>query len=325
MPSRLLQYLLYVASTAAMSVGLISAAHAAEPWPTRPIKLVVPFSAGGSNDVIARRLADRLTQNTGQTVIVENRGGAGGVVGANAVATAQPDGYTFLFSSGSIATSAAVQKTPYDVERAFEAVSRVATAPFVILVRQDLPVKNVAELVAYARANPGVLNYGSAGLGDSTQMATELFKSAAGIDVQQVGYNGIAPAQLDLLAGRLDMVITTVASIKGTSADQLPKLAFTTAQRDPEYPQVPTVREAGIDYVVEVWWGVFAPAGVPANIRDQLNKEIARVVAEPAFAQFLKTAGAQATPSTPQALQTTLSEDFKTWSDVATRVGISQR
>jgi tripartite-type tricarboxylate transporter receptor subunit TctC len=298
--------------------------HAADAWPSRPIRMIVPFAPGGSNDVIARKLAERLTAILGQSVVVENRGGAGGVVGSNAVALAAPDGYTFLFVSGSLATSAAVQKTPYDPLTAFTAVSRVATAPFVILTRTGFPATTLPQLIEYAKANPGKINYGSAGLGDSTQLATELLSNIAGIKMQAVGYNGIAPAQLDLLAGRLDLIITTVAAIRGSAADKLPKLAFTTAQRDPEFPSIPTAKEAGIDYVVDVWWGVFAPRNLPAAILTRMNGAIAQVTKEPSFADFLKTSGAQATPSSPQALQKALASDLERWTDTAQRAGIRQ-
>ncbi|ANN69672.1 hypothetical protein BAU06_14750 [Bordetella bronchialis] len=299
-------------------------AQAADAWPTRPIRMIVPFAPGGSNDVIARKLAERLTPILGQSVVVENRGGAGGVIGANAVATAPPDGYTFLFVSGSLATTAAVQNTPYDPLKAFTAVSRVATAPFVVLTREGFPATTLPQLIEYAKANPGKINYGSAGLGDSTQLATELLSNIAGIKMQAVGYNGIAPAQLDLLAGRLDLIITTIAAIRGTASEKLPKLAFTTARRDPEFPDVPTAKEAGLDYVVDVWWGVFAPRDLPAAILARMNGAIAQVAAEPAFAAFLKTSGAQATPSSPQALQETLARDLARWTDTARRAGIRQ-
>ncbi|WP_082988239.1 Bug family tripartite tricarboxylate transporter substrate binding protein [Bordetella bronchialis] len=299
-------------------------AQAADAWPTRPIRMIVPFAPGGSNDVIARKLAERLTPILGQSVVVENRGGAGGVIGANAVATAAPDGYTFLFVSGSLATTAAVQNTPYDPLKAFTAVSRVATAPFVVLTREGFPATTLPQLIEYAKANPGKINYGSAGLGDSTQLATELLSNIAGIKMQAVGYNGIAPAQLDLLAGRLDLIITTIAAIRGTASEKLPKLAFTTARRDPEFPDVPTAKEAGLDYVVDVWWGVFAPRDLPAAILARMNGAIAQVAAEPAFAAFLKTSGAQATPSSPQALQETLARDLARWTDTARRAGIRQ-
>jgi tripartite-type tricarboxylate transporter receptor subunit TctC len=299
-------------------------AYAAGAWPDRPIRLIVPFAPGGSNDVIARQLAQRLTPIIKQSVIVENRAGAGSVVGSNVVAMAPADGYTFLFVSGSLATSAAVQKTPYDPLKAFDPISRVATAPFVILTRQGFPARNVQELVAYAKANPGKINYGSAGLGDSTQLATELFSNVAGVRMTAIGYNGIAPAQLDVLAGRLDLIITTVAAIKGTAVEKLPMLAFTTAQRDPEYPDVPTVRESGLDYTIDVWWGVFGPHGLPSEIVQRMNQAIAQVCGEPDFAAYLRNSDAQPTPSTPAALGKSLADDLARWTQTAERAGIRQ-
>lgn len=323
MLSRSLQVLL--AATALLPALAAVPAAAADAWPTKAVRMVVPFAPGGSNDVIARHLSERLTKSLGQPVVVENRGGGGGTIGAQAVATSAPDGYTFLFVSGSLATSAAVQKTPYDTLKAFDAVTQVAVAPFVILTREGFPAKTVPELVAYAKANPGKINYGSAGLGDSTQMATELFNSIVGVKMVAVGYKGIAPAQLDLIAGRLDLIITTVASIRGTAADNLPKLAFTSVARDPDFPNVPTVREAGIDYVVDVWWGVFAPAGIPVAVRDRMNREIGLACAEPEFASFLKSAGARPAPSTPQALQDLMAKDVVRWTETAKRAGIQQQ
>lgn len=306
--------------------GLAPAAHAADAWPNRPVRMVVPFAPGGSNDIIARKLAENLSKALKQTVVVENRGGAGGVVGSNVVATSAPDGYTFLFVSGSLATSAAVQKTPYDPVKAFDAVSLVASAPFVVLTRKDFPAKNMNELLDYAKKNPGKINYGSAGLGDSSQMATELLAMTAGVKMQTVGYKGIAPAQLDLVAGRLDMIITTMASISGTPTDALPKLAFTGEAREKSHPDVPTVKEAtGLDYVVDVWWGVFAPQGTPAAVRDRLNSEIAKAIEGPEFAAFLNNMGAAPRRSTPQELQGLLTKDVERWTATAKAAGIHQQ
>jgi len=306
-------------------LGAPAGSLAQEAWPSRTLRIVVPFPPGGSNDVIARRLAQRLNVSLGQSVMIDNRAGGGSTIGAQNVASSAPDGYTFLFVSGSLATTAAVQKTSYDPLKAFEPVSRVAIAPFVMLTREGFPAKTVQELIAYAKANPEKINYGSAGLGDSTQLATELFNNAAGIKMTAVNYKGIAPAQMDLLAGRIDLVITTVASIRGTAAEKLPMLAFTSAKRDPEFPNVPTVRESGLDYVVDVWWGLFAPAGLPPAIRDRMNREIATIVAEPDFATFLKTAGAMPAPSSPQVLHEELAKDVVRWTETAQRAGIQQK
>lgn len=316
---------LFIAMAAGIVVPTGAPAAQAEQWPSRPVQIVVPFAPGGSNDIIARRLAERLSRTLGQQVVVSNKSGAGGTIGAQVVATSAADGYTFLFVSGSLATSAAVQKTPYDAVAAFDAVSLVATAPFVVLTREGFPAKSIKELVAYAKANPGKINYGSAGLGDSSQMATELFNSIAGTKMVVVGYKGIAPAQFDLVGGRLDLIITTMASIRGSASDKLPKLAFTSAKRDPDHPDVPTVLESSIDYVVDVWWGLFAPAGISPEIRHRMNKEIGSIIAEPEFAEFLKASGARPSPSTPQELQDLLKKDVLRWTDTAKRAGISRQ
>lgn len=307
---------------AVLALAAITGAHADETWPARTIRIVVPFAPGGSNDVIARRLAQRLQPVLGQSVVIDNRPGGGSTVGAHAVATSPADGYTFLFVSGSIATTAAVQKVPYDPVKAFDPVTRVASAPFVMMTREGFPARNVQELIAYAKANPGKINYGSAGLGDSSQLATELFCNTAGVKMTGVNYKGIAPAQMDMLAGRIDLVVTTVASVRGTASEKLPMLAFTSAQRDPEFPNVPTVKESGVDYTVDVWWGLFAPAGLPTAIRDRLNHEIAAIVAEKDFGAFLKTYGAAASPSTPQALRDDVAKDVARWTDTARRAGL---
>lgn len=315
-----------LARLAALSIAAPVArpAFAQPAWPTRPVSIVVPFAPGGSNDVIARRLAVPLTKMLGRSVVIDNRPGGGSSIGAAYVANAQPDGHTLLFVSGSIATTAAVQKVPYDPVKAFDPVSRVAAAPFVVLTREGFGAKTLRELIDQARANPTKFTYGSAGLGDSTQLATELFANTVGIKFTPVNYKGIAPAQLDLIGGRIDIVVTTVASIRGTPAEKLPMLAFTGPRREPDFPGVPTLREAGVDLEMDVWWGLFAPAGVPAAVRDRLNREIATIVADPEFGAFLKTVGAAPAPSSSEELRALVAKDVVRWSDTARRSGIQQ-
>lgn len=300
-------------------------AQAAPKWPSKPIALVVPFAPGGSNDVIGRALAQRLSKELGQQVIVENRAGAGSVVGATHVARSAPDGHTLMFVSGSLATTAAVQQPPYDAATAFEGIARVAAAPFVFVVREGFPAKNVAELVSYAKANPDKMNYGSAGLGDSTQLATELFNLVTGIKMTGVNYKGIAPAQLDLAAGRIDLVVTTVASIRGTVTEKLPMLAITSARRSADMPAMPTVKESGIDYVVDVWWGLFGPAGMPADVRNRLNGLVGDALKDPEFLAFLKNAGASAAHSSPEELTALLRRDIELWRKTVDAAGLRQK
>jgi tripartite-type tricarboxylate transporter receptor subunit TctC len=313
-----------IVAACASLLSVPSTAQTTEKWPARPIQMVVPFPPGGSNDVIARPLANKLSEMLGQPVVVENRAGAGSVIGANAVAKSKPDGHTLLFVSSSLATTAAVQNPPYDPYKDFSAVSRVATAPFVIVTREGFPAKTITELVQYAKANPGKINYGSAGLGDSTQLAAELFSTTVGIKMTPINYKGIAPAQLDLVGGRIDLIVTTIASIRGTPAAKLPMLAVTTAKRVPELPNIPTVRESGIDLVVDIWWGLFAPGGLPEHLRTRLNEAVIKIIVQPEFSSFLKNAGAASAPSTPQELQEILTEEITRWRTTAEKAGLRQ-
>jgi tripartite-type tricarboxylate transporter receptor subunit TctC len=305
-------------------VAMSPSSALADKWPDKPVRIVVPFAPGGSNDIIARRLAESLRQSLGQPFLIENKPGAGSVVGANSVAKADPDGYTILFVSGSLATTAAAQKTPYDAKVAFEPISMVAESPFVLLTREGFPAKNIKELITYAKANPGKVNYGTAGIGDNAQLMTELLsKELGGLKMQSIAYKGISPAQLDLVAGRIDILFTTIASIKGTAADTLPKIAFTGATRDPDFPNIPTVKEQiGVDYVVTIWWGAFGPAGMDKNVRDILNIEIKKAVSTTEFKKFLETLGAEPSTSTPDELRKLLATDVDRWTAVAEAIGI---
>lgn len=299
----------------------------ANKWPEKPVRIVVPFPPGGSNDIIARRLAENLRQSLGQPFLIENKPGAGSVIGANYVAKSAPDGYTILFVSGSLATTAGAQKTPYDAKVAFEPITTVAESPFVLLTREGFPAKNVKELIAYIKANPGKVNYGTAGIGDNAQLMTELLaKQSGGLKMQSIAYKGIGPAQLDLVAGRIDFLFTTIASIKGTAADTLPKIAFSGATRDPDFPNIPTVKEqTGLDYDVTIWWGAFGPAGMDKNARDILNKEIKKAVSTPEFVKFLETLGARPATSSPDELRALLSRDVDRWTATAEAIGIRQK
>ncbi|MVW70420.1 tripartite tricarboxylate transporter substrate binding protein [Bordetella sp. 15P40C-2] len=322
-----IKHMLAATMACSLMAGLplsVSAAGKAAAWPTKPIRIVVPFTPGGSNDHIARRLAQSLSQSLGTTVVVENRGGAAGVVGSAMVANSPPDGYTFLFVSASLATSAATQNPPYDTLKAFDAVARVAQAPFVMLVRKDFPAQTLGEFIEYAKAHPGQINYGTTGSGDSGHLLTELFSSLVGLKMQQVGYKGVNPAQMDLLAGRLDFMITTLASINGTQAAELPKLAFTGTAREPGFPSVPTVREVTqLDYEPQVWWAVLAPSGTPEPVLDKMNAEVTRIVAMSDFQTFLAGLGATAAPSDRAAMNAQLKHDVEVFTQTAKRSGIS--
>jgi tripartite-type tricarboxylate transporter receptor subunit TctC len=258
---------------AALALALASPA-AAQTWPEKPIKLIVPFSAGGPIDTMARFVAQPLSARLGQSVIIENRPGGGSTIAAKAVATAEPDGYTLLFaSSGSLAVAPALYRNlDYDPQRSFVPIATTAILPHLLVVRPDLPVRSVAEFVAYAKANPGKLNYGAA-LATPPHLLSTLFKHQAGIEVVYVPYKGSAPALTDLLAGATQWTIDGLTSVGPVAKDgRLRPLAVASAQRWPELPQVPTLIESGYsDFSLDAWSGVVAPAGTPAPVVGKLN------------------------------------------------------
>jgi tripartite-type tricarboxylate transporter receptor subunit TctC len=308
-------------------LALPSVAAAQASWPARPVRVVVPFSPGGSNDVLARALAERLGTGFGQPFVVENRGGAGGAIGADQVAKSPPDGYTLLFMSSSLTTNAAVQRLPYDPVADFTPVAQAAVAPMIVTVGKDGPARTLADLVRIARERPGQLRFGGAGPGDTSFFATELMKMAYALDMEPVAYRGITEAQTDAAAGRIDLVVTTLASARGLlEAGQLRLLAVAAAERDPRMPEVPTAKEAtGVDYVTGVWWGVFGPAGLPAGVTTGLNEAIGRAMTEPAYQRVLDIGGASAAPLSPQAFAAHVRAEVARWTEIARRAGVAIR
>ncbi len=262
--------------TAAIGVAVASPATA-QTWPDKPIKLIVPFPAGGPIDTMARFVAQPLSARLGQSVIVENRPGSGGTIGARAVASAEPDGYTLLFgSSGTLAVAPALYASlDYDPQKSFAPVATAAILPMLLVVRPDLPAKTVAEFVAYAKANPGKLNYG-ASLATPPHLLSTLFKHQAGIEVVYIPYKGSAPSVTDLLAGATHWTIDGVTILAPFAKDgRLRPLAVASAARWPELPQVPTLIESGFpDFSLDAWAGVVAPAGTPAAVVGRLNAAI---------------------------------------------------
>lgn len=313
-------------STAAMlamaAVSSTGTEAIAQSWPSQSITFVVPFSPGGSNDVIARFLAQELSESLGQPVVIENRAGGGGSIGAAHVATSSPDGYTFLFTSATIATNAAFQSVPYDLSSAFAPVSRVGTSPYIIVSRDGLGASDIMEFAEIARAAPGELSYGTAGVGDSAHFLTELFSRAAGIQMEMIPYPGAADAQVDLAAGRVDLVFTTIATLAGSVAENLPRLAFTSPERVPSHPDIPTVQESGIDFSFEHWWGVLAPAGTDTDTVNAMNAAIVEALESDRFGDFLDGIGAQVAPSTPEELTEILLSEYATWQEIVAELGI---
>lgn len=312
-----------------ISIGFLSfasnASQESNSWPNKPIRIIVPFAAGGSNDIMARKISDSLSRNLGQPVIVENKPGAGSVVGTSFVAKSKPDGYNLLLVSSTVSTTPAIHKLNYDPVKDLQPIIRLANAPFVLITRKDFPAKNIIDFLEYARNNPGKINYGTAGVGDSAHLISEYLSQKTGIKMEAVPYQGISPAQIDLIAGRLDMLITTLASIKGTPGESLPRLAITTNSRDKFFGAVPTISESiNKEFNVDIWWGIFAPAGTPSIIVNKLNNEISNIIRGDDFSGFINNMGANVNPSSPDELNSIIEKEVVFWKDVAKTSNINK-
>src|ERR1041385_2264969 len=258
-------------------------------WPERTMRIVVPFAPGGGTDVIARTLAQEMAKDLGAAIIIENKPGAGTIIGTQAVAASEPDGYTLLMGTFANAVNPGLYaKLPYDPHKDLAAVALIARSFNIVVVNSASPVKSITELIAAARADPDKLSYGTYGTGTSAHLAGELFKSMAKVNLTMVPYKGAAPAITDLLGGRIQVMFTTVASAAPLIAGgQLRALAVTSAERSPAFPDLPTVAEAGVPgYSAESWYGLYAPARTPADIIGRLNKSAAAAVQSAAFTRL---------------------------------------
>jgi tripartite-type tricarboxylate transporter receptor subunit TctC len=287
------------------------------------VRIVVPFPPGGSNDVVARPLAERLQARLGQPVVIENRAGAGGAIGATAVAQAPADGYTLMVSSSSFATTSITQRVPWGVLENFTPVALLARSPFIVLVHPDFPARSVPDLVRMARERPGAIDYGSSGPGGINHFVTEYFCLRAGIQMNHVPYRGMPPAVTDLVAGHIPVLITTMPSAAGVVREGRVRLLAYTAPGAPDgSPPGPTVKETGIDYESDIWWGLFAPRGLPPEILARLNAEANAALADPEMAKLLQSEGARPSPATPQAFSELLRVELARWREVATAANI---
>ena len=288
--------------------------------PARPVRLVVPFPPGGSNDVIARPLAEKLTHRLGQPVIVENRPGAGGAIGAAQVAQAAPDGLTLMVTSSSFAASAVIQRTPYDAQTSFEPVALLARAPFLVLTALDFPPRDIPALIAYARARPGEVDFGSSGPGGINHFVTEYFCLRAGIRMNHVPYRGMPPAVTDLVAGHIPVLITTMASASGAIRDGRVRLLAYCAEGAPaSNPPAPTVRSTGLDYEASIWWGLLAPRG---TVSAALQSAIRDALGEPDVARIYEAEGARPAFAPGAAFAAELAADITRFREVASRANI---
>jgi tripartite-type tricarboxylate transporter receptor subunit TctC len=310
----------------ALSCLVFSVGAAAAAWPTKPVTLIVPYPPGGGTDVIARIVQEPLSKQLGQPVLIENRGGAGGSIGTAAAAKAAPDGQTLLFTLSSHTINPAIYRTlPFDTERDFSAVSQVASLPQLFAVHPATPYRSFKDLVAYMKANAGKIDYASVGVGSPSHMAGELLKLKLDLDMVHVPYRGGGPAVAAAIAGDVPLLIVSIpAAMPQVRAGRLRALAVSTAKRTPILPDVPTVAEAtGMkDFEVDSWYAVFAPARTPEDIILRTNKELAAVLARPEIKAKLLEQGAEAAPSTPEALAARVHREIAEWQALVKRVPI---
>ena len=289
------------------------------------MRIVVPFPPGGSNDVIARAIAPQLAKRLGNNVIVENKSGAAGVIGSEAVAKAPRDGSHLLLTSSTFVTTAATQaKLPYDPIAGFVPVAMVAEGPLLVAVPASMPIKSGAELLAAARAKPGALNYGTAGVGSVAHLATELLNGAANVQMTHVPYKGAANALLDLAAGQINVMISNYSSIvPQIKAGKVRPIAVTSAKPSPAFPDLPPLAQAVPGYAIEIWVTVFAPAGTPMPLVERLNREINQISASPELRTFLDPDGAQPVALAPAAVAGRVKEDLAQLKRIAAERKIS--
>jgi len=291
----------------------------AQEWPSKPVRFIVPYPPGGGTDIIARIVQNKLSDALGQTVVIENRGGAGGAVGTEAAAKSAPDGYTFLFTLSSHTINPLLYKLSYDVERDFAPVTLIVSVPQLIAVNPAQPIKSMAELVAAAKAAPGKLAFASVGAGTPSHIAGELLKLKAGIDMLHIPYKGGGPAATDAMGGQVPVIIATMpAIISHARSGKLRPLAVTTLKRSPGAPDIPTVAEAlnMPDYEVDSWYAMFAPAKTPAPVIARMQAEVAKVIQLPEVKAKLLEQGGDTVGSTPEALGQVVRNELRKWTDL---------
>ncbi|WP_420042544.1 Bug family tripartite tricarboxylate transporter substrate binding protein [Bordetella genomosp. 13] len=312
------------ALTLAAAAGLPAAAHA--DWPDRPITLIVPWAAGGSTDILARLLSEHLSVSLGQPVPVENRSGASGNIGSNAVARAKPDGYTLLVGSMSTHTmNQAMFKTmPFDGVKDFTPIAELALVTNTMVVSASVPATTVAEFIAYAKARPGQIAYASAGAGSTNHLSAALFEKSTGISMTHVPYRGGAPAVLDTAADRTQLLFSAgTQTLPHVQSGKLKLLAVTESQRSKLLPDVPTVAETVPGYELAVWYGAFGPAGMPAEVVKRLSREINAILAKPEVIKKMGDMGVEVRQSTPQSFAATLQRDADKYGKLVRELGIT--
>ena len=312
-------------AVAFVGVALPLGAGAQANWPTKPIRLVVPFAAGGTTDVVARMVGQKLALLWGQPVLIDNRSGAGGNVGADMVAKAPNDGYTVLMASGSITINPHLYKNmPFDTKKDLQAITNVASGPMLLVVPESSPAKSVKDLIAMAKAQPGKINFGSAGVGSQVHLASENFADAAGIAVTHVPYKGEAPAYTDLIGNQVQMMVGNFAAASALLGNgRLRALGITGKQRSPRLPDVPTVAESGLPGFENTgWFGLFAPAGTPPAIHAKIQRDTVKVLSDPDTRAQLDNLGITAVGNSTAEFVAAMDQEMARWATVVKNRGL---
>jgi tripartite-type tricarboxylate transporter receptor subunit TctC len=300
---------------------------AAQPYPSRVVKLIVPQTPGGATDVFARKIGQLLSEKWGQPVVIENRAGAGGVVGTDVVAKSAPDGYTLLVTyAGSQAINPALYpKIPFDSVKDFQTIATLASTPFVLIVHPKLPAKDLAEYVALARAKPDALTYASSGNGSVNHLLGEMLKTEAGIKMLHVPYRGVAPAITDVIGGQVDSAFSSVPSVlQMVQTDKVRALAISSAKRVAAAPEIPTIAESGFPgFDVNPWWGILSPVGIDVTIVRKINEDVANILRTKEMIDFLAAQGAEPLITSPEAFLKILEADVVKWDKVVKSAGVT--
>jgi tripartite-type tricarboxylate transporter receptor subunit TctC len=294
-----------------------TAADTGAAWPDRPVRVVVPFPPGGNTDIVARMVAPRLAEEYGQQFVVDNRGGAGGTVGAEIVVRANPDGHTIIVIASTYASSAALYKLPYDPVKGIAPVTLITKGPLVLAGSLSLKAINLKELIELVRAKPGALNYGSSGTGSVPHLATELFRQMTKTNIVHVPYKGDTPALADLLGGHIQFFVSSpLVLVPQIKAGKVRGIAVTTEQRSPALPDLPAIAEQVPGYSASSWFGMWAPAGTPREIVTRLNQSLARILKQPEVQARLRADGVEPAHSTPEEFTRFIAEEIAKWSKV---------
>jgi tripartite-type tricarboxylate transporter receptor subunit TctC len=308
----------------AVAAGFVQIQPARAEYPSEPIHFIVPVAAGGGVDVMARLIAAKLSDRLGQQVVVENKAGAAGVIGTRFVAGAAPDGYTLLFTPSSLAITVAVHKTlPYDVNKDLTPIINVSISPYALIVHNSVPAHNLAEFIAYAKANPGKLNFSSAGVGSASHLAAELFKNMAGVDMVHIPNKGMNPALVDLIGGQVQVLFGSVPALLSENSERVHAIAGAERKRSALMPNLPTIDESGLrGYEVGNWAGLLGPAHLDPKIVKKLHDEIVQILDLPDVKERFTTLGFEKIASTPEEFGAQVRHDVERWTEVVKRANI---